>query len=137
VTDHAAAVEAVRAHHYEISFDFERICYECRQEWPCETIGLLRAYEAVVADNGRLNNRIQGAEMFGVSMLEQRYEQTLMLLRQEQERVASLRAQHAALVAVLDAALAWEGAANNMEALELVTVLERAIRAYRAAKERT
>ena len=94
VTDHAGAVAAVREHHYEISFDFERICYECRQEWPCETIALLRAYEAVVAERDFIaasGTVVQAGVDF---------------VKNHADQLATLRAQHAALVKQLDAARA-------------------------------
>ncbi|HTH63248.1 MAG TPA: hypothetical protein VL563_01095 [Gemmatimonadales bacterium] len=124
MTDLAAAVEAVRARHVwaeRIPKEkwTEQLMQDQLEAAHLDRATLLRAYEDVVARWKAQRDALK------------------VTWEAKENENATLRAQHAALVPVLDAALAWEAAWTEdfetcgAERRELV----KAIRAYRAAKE--
>jgi len=130
MTNHAAAVEAVRARHGAFDLDYAML-----DPWgsvrllEADRATLLRAYEAVVAERNFIaasRDLVQA----GVN-----------LVKDHANQLIALRAQHAAAEAVLDAALAWEKVFNSPGEIDGLTPVEdalsNAIRAYRAAKEGT
>jgi hypothetical protein len=135
VTNHAAAVEAVRGRWLQRRAAWMRGSENAdptvEEAWQanddCAT--LLRAYEAVVAERNFIaasRDLVQA----GVN-----------LVKDHANQLTALRAQHAAAEAVLDAALAWEKVFNSPGEIDGLTPVEdalsNAIRAYRAAKEGT
>lgn len=106
MTDHAAAVEAVHAWNCACAIveGGDKYCHELRAT-------LLRAYEAVVV---KLNQKYD-------AMVEADFNTLDHVIGERDREIATLRAQHAALVETLNDIMAW-GVEFDDERLDYISV---------------